>query len=311
MNGQAGMPGRACKRLWRPVIGLAPVTRTFESADVPRGLPDLATTESTRAVEGVSGSITGVTVSLHLAHTWDGDLVISLVGPDGTTAVLANRRGDGGENYGTGCAGRTTFDDAASTAIGEGAAPFAGSFRPDQPLSVFEGKTGAAINGTWRLRIEDQAGLDVGTLHCWSLALSTGEPVCATGTGPCQGTPTFGDVPADHPFRGWIEALVRAGITAGCGTSPARYCPASPVSRGQMAVFLLRGMAWPAPATPPTATGAVFTDVQASHPFAGWIEGLAASGVTGGCGNGDYCPDRVVTRGEMAVFLGRAFGLPQ
>jgi len=46
-----------------------------------------------------------------------------------------------------------------------------------------------------------------------------------------------------------------------------------------------------------------------SHWAAGWIEQLAAEGITGGCGNGNYCPDDSVTRAQMAVFLVRAFGL--
>ena len=58
-------------------------------------------------------------------------------------------------------------------------------------------------------------------------------PPAATGT-------VFVDVPADDPFALWIEALEREGITGGCGTDPARYCPDVPVTRGQMAVFLVR-----------------------------------------------------------------------
>jgi len=52
---------------------------------------------------------------------------------------------------------------------------------------------------------------------------------------PCV-TPTFSDVPCSSGFARWIEELVRRGITAGCGGG--QYCPATPVTRGQMAVFL-------------------------------------------------------------------------
>lgn len=48
----------------------------------------------------------------------------------------------------------------------------------------------------------------------------------------------FGDVPCSSPFADWIEALVEREITAGCGGG--NYCPASPVSRAQMAVFLAK-----------------------------------------------------------------------
>jgi hypothetical protein len=59
----------------------------------------------------------------------------------------------------------------------------------------------------------------------------------------------------------------------------------------------------PAPAT------ATFTDVPTTHPFFRFIEALAASGVTAGCGGGNYCPNAPITRGEMAVFLSAALGL--
>jgi hypothetical protein len=69
-----------------------------------------------------------------------------------------------------------------------------------------------------------------------------------------------------------------------------------------MAVFLLKGRFGSA-FVPPPATGTVFNDVPASHPFAAWIESLFGFKVTGGCGSGNYCPENPVTRGQMAVFL--------
>lgn len=52
-----------------------------------------------------------------------------------------------------------------------------------------------------------------------------------------------------------------------------------------------------------------FVDVPPTHPFYQYIEALAASGITAGCGNGQYCPDLALTRGQMAVFLAKALGL--
>lgn len=82
------------------------------------------------------------------------------------------------------------------------------------------------------------------------------------------------------------------------------------MTRAQMAVFLLRAEHGPG-YQPPPATG-VFADVPSTHPFAGFIEQLSGEAITAGCGTSParYCPDRVVTRGEMAVFLVRAFDLP-
>lgn len=57
---------------------------------------------------------------------------------------------------------------------------------------------------------------------------------------------------------------------------------------------------------PPVAS---FGDVPVSHPFFQFVEALAASGITAGCGNGNFCPDNPLTRGQMAVFLSKALGL--
>lgn len=62
------------------------------------------------------------------------------------------------------------------------------------------------------------------------------------------------------------------------------------------------------PVSPAPGT-ATFNDVPTSHPFFQYVEALAASGVTAGCGNGNFCPDQPVTRGQMAVLLSKALGL--
>jgi hypothetical protein len=101
-------------------------------------------------------------------------------------------------------------------------------------------------------------------------------------------------------------AFAAEGITGGCGGG--NFCPAEPVTREQMAVFLLKmehGSAY----APPSCAG-VFADVPCPGPFADWIEQLAAEQITGGCGNGDFCPGKPSTRGQIAVFLTKAFHLP-
>jgi subtilisin-like proprotein convertase family protein len=118
-------------------------------------------------------TLNDVNVSFRLNHTFDGDLQISLVHPDNTVIPLSTNRGSSGANFGTGpnsCAGvHTVIDDQAATAISAGAAPFAGSFRPESPLSALNGKPS---NGTWNLRIQDTAGQDVGTVGCVKLELN-------------------------------------------------------------------------------------------------------------------------------------------
>lgn len=119
-------------------------------------------------------------------------------------------------------------------------------------------------------------------------------------------TGVFTDVPCPGVFTDWIEDLYARGVVAGCGPGPA-YCPDAPVTRQQMAVFLLKtlnGSSY----TPPACVG-TFPDVPCSNPFAPWIEDLAARQITGGCGGGNYCPTNATTRGQMAPFLVKTFGL--
>ena len=116
----------------------------------------------------------------------------------------------------------------------------------------------------------------------------------------------FGDVPLDSFGAGSIEKLLDDGVTAGCGTDT--FCPGQPVTRAEMAVFLLKaehGSSY----SPPACTG-VFADVACPGGFAvDWIEQLAAEGITAGCGNGDYCPKQDVKRSQMAVFLSKTMNL--
>ena len=73
---------------------------------------------------------------------------------------------------------------------------------------------------------------------------------------PAPATATFTDVPTDHQFFQFIEALSASGITGGCG--PGIYCPDAPVTRGQMATFLAKalGLHWPGATAPPVPPGA-------------------------------------------------------
>jgi hypothetical protein len=59
----------------------------------------------------------------------------------------------------------------------------------------------------------------------------------------------------------------------------------------------------------PAPSTATFLDVPVTHTYFRAIEALAASGITQGCGSGNYCPNGTVTRAEMAAFFARALGL--
>lgn len=59
---------------------------------------------------------------------------------------------------------------------------------------------------------------------------------------PAPNTATYTDVPTNHPFFQFVEALAASGITSGCSISPPQFCPDAPLTRGQMAVFLARAL---------------------------------------------------------------------
>jgi hypothetical protein len=127
---------------------------------------------------------------------------------------------------------------------------------------------------------------------------------------PAVGDSTgFEDVKPGYWAAAWIKQLAAEGITSGCGS--AKYCPESPVTRAEMAIFLLRskyGASYRPPAVGDSSTG--FADVEPTYWAAAWIKQLVAKDITAGCGNGNYCPASPVTRAQMAVFLVRTFNLP-
>ncbi len=115
--------------------------------------------------------------------------------------------------------------------------------------------------------------------------------------------PYFNDVPAGSFGFAWIQKLYELGITSGCGNN--NYCPAAPVIRSDMAVFLVRVRlgalaAFNYPLTP------FFTDVPANHVEFQWIQRIKEDQITSGCAQTLYCPDNPVTRGDMAILLLRA-----
>ena len=118
---------------------------------------------------------------------------------------------------------------------------------------------------------------------------------------------SFNDVPQDA-FYPFIENLFHNRITAGGACGADSYCGEEGVLRKQMAVFLMK-IAFGPDFVPAPATGTVFADVPAADPFAPWIEELERQQVTGGCtappppALPTFCPDAVVNRQQMAVFL--------
>ena len=99
-----------------------------------------------------------------------------------------------------------------------------------------------------------------------------------------------------------INRVAAAGITVGCGDGV--FCPSQPVTRAQMATFLMRALELP------EAGRDYFVDDDGLvHEDA--INRVAAAGITVGCGDGVFCPSQPVTRAQMATFLMRALELPE
>ncbi len=139
--------------------------------DIPlavAGLPRLA--NLTFSFDGTACSANAGSTSVGLDHTWVGDLVVILTSPHGTTVTLMSRPG-GPNNNGNNFCG-TVLDDSAATSIDSVLptdAPFAGVFRPTQPLSAFDGED---PNGTWVLHVADLEPTDLGSVRAFSLGIT-------------------------------------------------------------------------------------------------------------------------------------------
>jgi subtilisin-like proprotein convertase family protein len=202
-------------QIGRPIVS---ISATYSSGSLATPIPDLGSVEIPINVSDV-GSIEDIDVRVRLNHSFDGDLIISLIAPDGSTVILSANRGGAGDNFGSGandCSGTSTeFDDAAATAIGAATAPFAGTFRPDSPLSAFNGK---ATNGTWRLFVVDDAPSDAGNISGgWALKITTSAASCDAC--PCVLTcPSDVVVPANLDLCAATVGYPAPTFTGGCGT---------------------------------------------------------------------------------------------
>jgi subtilisin-like proprotein convertase family protein len=168
-------------------LGAPQPALTYSSGNIAVPLPDNTTVEIPINIADV-GAVADINVRFRMNHEFDGDVEVRLVHPDGTTVLLSDNRGGAGVNYGSGandCSGTpTVFDDSAAVAITAGAAPFAGSFRPEQPLAAFNGKPTAGI---WKLRVTDTANGDTGTIGCVQLQISRRLFLCCPFTGGVAG----------------------------------------------------------------------------------------------------------------------------
>ena len=138
----------------------------FAAVGLPIDIPDNTPAGADASVlVNLAAVVNSIKVTVDITHTFVGDLTLTLTSPAGTSVVLADGVGGGGDNY-----TNTVFDDDASTSIAGGAAPFTGAFQPENPLSAFMGE---ASGGQWTLNVADGAGADTGAVVSLSLEFCT------------------------------------------------------------------------------------------------------------------------------------------
>jgi cell wall-associated NlpC family hydrolase len=119
--------------------------------------------------------------------------------------------------------------------------------------------------------------------------------------GPAAATTSFRDVTGSVHAPA-VSALATEKIVLGCTSD--LFCPSRNLTRGQVASLLFRALELP------PATGATrFTDT-AGNTHRAAIDAIAEAGVTRGCGDGKFCPDDAISRGELASLLVRALKVP-
>jgi len=122
---------------------------------------------------------------------------------------------------------------------------------------------------------------------------------------PATGTDHFDDDDG-HVLEGAINRIAEAGITVGCNPPDNNnFCPDRNLTRAETAGLLARALDIPATATD-------HFDDDDGHVLEGAINRIAEAGITVGCNpptNNNFCPDRILTRAEMATMLTRALQL--
>lgn len=133
--------------------------------------------EFTFTVAGLPNQTADVNLRLDMVHSWVEDLEIRLRAPNGFEVLLFDRLPGGPPRFDD--FDDTVFDDEAAQSISSGSAPYAGSYRPLEALSAFDGTD---PNGTWRLRIFDHRLGDYGWVY------RQGDPRFETRRRPLSGT---------------------------------------------------------------------------------------------------------------------------
>jgi cysteine-rich repeat protein len=132
------------------------------AADLPKPIVDFATATSVVHV-AEAGTLVRAGVAVDLAHTWDGDLALSLRSPGGTLVDLSLNNGASGQGY-----QGTIFDSSCPAPVTSGSGPFPGCYAPEGSLAALAGQV---MNGDWQLRVTDVSLGDAGTLQSVKILL--------------------------------------------------------------------------------------------------------------------------------------------
>ena len=215
--------------------------------------------------------------------------------------------GGGGSGGGGGGGGAGGADDESSTTEEESdtGSPYtdAGDAGPDTETAIEELHPLGVFTGTEceENRICPNDPLTRWVAAVWMVRLLDGEePAAITES-------RFSDVNASPMweesmwFAPHVERLAELEITVGCATDPLRYCPDGNLTRAQVASWIARAFDLP------DAESAGFTDtVDSVHEDN--IDSVVAAGIASGCATSPdrFCPDRIVTRGELARMVNAA-----
>jgi subtilisin-like proprotein convertase family protein len=147
-------------------------TLTIPSTNVPQVAAPYSYGVSSVFVDGV-GTVEDVNVTLNMSVPFISNLYnVYLISPGGAYVPLFYNIGSLGSNF-----TNTTFDDEATSSIISGTAPYTGHFRPEYPLSTFDGQNS---NGNWTLQFYNNDGTNSATLNSWSLTFTSSERMTTT-----------------------------------------------------------------------------------------------------------------------------------
>jgi subtilisin-like proprotein convertase family protein len=201
-----------------PVVNPVGSPITVASTNVGQVITDNTTVTSQLTFTGIPPGqvIASLTVNMKIdSYPFTGDLRITLISPTGSRILLFNQRPSPFTGFSNGL-GPITFDDLATRSLASGSPPYAGTFRPELPLSNLAGSNG---NGIWKLEIADLfpfAG-DFGTLASWSLTIQPG--IATTFSSPGNFMDQNQDaITAESPFSQVNSAVISSagsGYTVG------------------------------------------------------------------------------------------------